>query len=364
MINKQSNFYLFYYFWSVPCGFYIFGFFPAPYYLSFLLGVFFLTICGVKKIDINTFLLFFVNISYFSLLLIYSKVNVWSYYFIGILTFLLLVSLRGNLTIAQANSIICKTVKFSIALLSMDTILRFAFPREAYLEKIQEQGHVDFIFYGYKHSFLFQDSNFIGLFALSIYFLVRNNINLFKYQKLIICLLIAILVLTFSRAAIISCTLVEFIILFTRSRLNFRSKVFIVMMLFLPVLYALLNIVSHSSDQSFESKFMLIHKFLKTFSEADLGQILFGWGLDNTRDHWGIAAHNLYNTLLLETGLFGFCLVIVSILYCSMINKRTKYHVLSLGIASLSFGLIFTPILIPLALNIISNGGENKNAHY
>ncbi len=33
---------------------------------------------------------------------------------------------------------------------------------------------------------------------------------------------------------------------------------------------------------------MLIHKFLKTFSEADLGQILFGWGLDNTRDHWGL----------------------------------------------------------------------------
>ncbi|MGK6625574.1 hypothetical protein ACKU0P_001635 [Enterobacter hormaechei] len=123
-----------------------------------------------KKIDLNTFLLFFVNVSYFSLLLIYSKVNVWSYYFIGILTFLLLVSLRGNLTIAQANSIIYKTVKFSIALLFMDTILRFAFPREAYLEKIQEQGHVDFIFYGYKHSFLFRDSNFVGLFALSIYF--------------------------------------------------------------------------------------------------------------------------------------------------------------------------------------------------
>ncbi len=48
MINKQSNFFILL-FLSVPCGFYIFGFFPAPYYLSFLLGVFFLTICGVKK---------------------------------------------------------------------------------------------------------------------------------------------------------------------------------------------------------------------------------------------------------------------------------------------------------------------------
>lgn len=59
MINKQSNFYLFYYFWSVPCGFYIFGFFPAPYYLSFLLGVFFLTICGVEKNRLKYILIVF-----------------------------------------------------------------------------------------------------------------------------------------------------------------------------------------------------------------------------------------------------------------------------------------------------------------
>ncbi|EHK7242084.1 hypothetical protein IGF45_004900, partial [Escherichia coli] len=77
-------------------------------------------------------------------------------------------------------------------------------------------------------------------------------------------------------------------------------------------------------------------------------------------EHWGIAAHSLFNTLLLEMGLVGFIIITISIVYCWCLNTKTLYHFMGLSIAFLSFGLIFTPFFIPLGLNIIMRDVSNE----
>ncbi|YCI82839.1 hypothetical protein M1D83_06605 [Enterobacteriaceae bacterium] len=294
------------------------------------------------------------------MIVIHSKINVWSYYFIGLLTFLLIIALRHSISVMQTKALIIKTVYFSIGLISIDTLLRFKYPRSAYLDHIYDQGQLDYVFYGYKHSFLFQDSNFVGLFAISIYFLFRAHRMLFQYKKTTMLVTILMIALTFSRAAIISLIIVEILILIDKVKIKSSLKVVIFLFLLAPGIILINDIINNINDESFKSKFLLLHNFLTTLSEGDIINLLFGWGFDNTRDYWGIAAHNLYNTLILETGVIGFLLICFCIIYCFLINTSTKYHLLAIGITSLSFGLIFTPIFVPLALNIISQNTKHE----
>lgn len=356
----KTNIYRFYFFISVFCGFYIFGFFPAPYYVFLCIGLFFISVSKIKHVDLNVIIIMCCVITYMIVLLSYSKINVWSYYFIGLLTFFAIIALRDNLSVIQKKMVTRKTISFSTLLVLIDTIYRFKFPRAEYLSAIEEQGKLDYIFYGYKHSFLFQDSNFVGLFILSVYFLFRENTYLYKNKKLMMLIIITLIIFTFSRAALVALIFTEVLRFLCRIKVDNRIKAVLSLLMIVPLVHAIVDVINHISDASFESKFMLLYKFWGTIEQRELIELTFGWGLDNTRDHWGIAAHSLFNTMIIEMGLVGFILIILSMLYCWSLNKKTCYHFIGLSIAFLSFGLIFTPFFIPLGLNIIMRDDLNE----
>ncbi|EKF9639059.1 hypothetical protein O1C50_003321, partial [Vibrio cholerae] len=168
---------------AIPCGLYIYGFFPAPYYISFVLGSAILAASLQAKISRVFLGILIVNLILFISLFSISKINVWSYYFIGMVALHFILCFQRNLNEEQIKRVIIYTVVFSVLLVMIDTILRFSFPRESYIDAITVHGNEDLMFYAYKHSFLFQDSNFVGLFILSIYFLFKNCKQFFLYSN-------------------------------------------------------------------------------------------------------------------------------------------------------------------------------------
>lgn len=293
------------------------------------------------------------NTSYYFILFCYSKVNVWSYYFIAITTYLLIIMLRKNITLSTIHIVVKYTIYVGLLILILDTIYRYNNPRVDYINSVIQQGKPEYIFYGYKHSFLFQDTNFIGLYTLSLYFLFRNNSFIFKYKKTISAIFIIIMILSLSRASILALFLVE-LFLVARRKLSLRTIILFVISALIISAIIIFNTTLIKVDNSFLSKFSILNIFITEINNTDITQLLFGWGLDNTREQWNIAAHNIFITLICETGLIGTILFLWVIIYGNNINKKTTPHILSLAIAGLSFGVVFSPILIPLALNIIS----------
>ncbi len=342
---------------AIPCGLYIYGFFPAPYYISFVLGT--VILCASLKAKLSRVFLgmLIINVIVFIALFFSSKINVWSYYFIGIVALFFILCFEQNLNKEQIKSVIIYTVIFSVLLLTIDTFLRFTFPRDSYIDAIISHGNEDMMFYAYKHSYLFQDSNFVGLFLLSIYFLFKKNKNIFSNGSVINVLIVALVFFSLSRAAIISFLLV-FLMEYINSVFNNRMLKLCLSMFFMPIVLLMVflggAIFNIFEDESFESKIFLINKLFDTLLDRDIGSLFFGWGFDNTRDYWGIAAHNLYGTLMLESGIIGTTILLSTFVFLYSQNKGMWPQLLSISIASISFGLIFSPVTVPIALNFIS----------
>lgn len=355
------NIYRFYLLLCVPCGLYIYGFFPAPYYISFLFSFCFLLFSKIKKIDKSAISILFIITFFYFIILLQSKINVWSYYLISSVSFLLIIALRKSIDIPSTQSVIRKTVIFSLSILSLDTVYRFLFPKTDYIENILSHGKSEFLFYGYKHSFLFLDSNFTALFAYSVYFLLRDNLYLFKHKKLIIFISLLIIFLTFSRAVIFTCILIETFRFLYSIKIDKKLK-FVFLSFFLFLLFIISLYIQRDADESLSSKFYIFDLLFENLYNFNLMYLIFGWGIDNTRDILDIAAHSLYSTLLLETGMLGFLLITLMFFYSFIISKKTFWHFLGLAIAFLSLGMLFTPITIPLALNVMINSKDKINA--
>ncbi|MGY0149803.1 O112ac family O-antigen polymerase [Edwardsiella tarda] len=360
-IKKARPLYLSVLFLCSGCGLYVYNFFPAPYYVFIIFSIVFF-LCA-KKITLRRSTIFFIiiNIFLFSYLFVYSNLNVWSYYFVGIIGFLFVIAVGGNLTEVERDKIIRYTVYLSLCAVVYDTIYRYVYPSQDYISVVTAAGRDDLIFYAYKYSLLFQDSNFVGLFLISIYFLVRENKVIFKHYYLLVFIIFALTVLTISRAAIAALIFVEAIRTFFGTKISIHAKITLIILSMLPFLYLLIDVSEQFNDASFESKFYLMHKFYTTMINRDVIELLFGWGLDKTREHWDIAAHSFFNTLILETGVVGFLIILSTFIYALLLNRKVKYHFLAIAITSLSFGLVFSPFVIPMALNVISLNNRNEN---
>ncbi|WP_162627179.1 O-antigen ligase family protein [Aeromonas media] len=359
-------FWLCLYLMSVPCGMYIYGFFPAPYYVFFIASIMLSFIILPNKIMVTPVISFLVTLSVFAILFTDSKINVWSYYLIGVFAFYYAIIFGSSVSDAKLKIIIHHVILVAVVICALDTIYRFSFPKKEYIDAILEQGNDNLMFYAYKHSFIFQDSNFIGLYLLSATFLLINNRSGLSNKKyyVFLILLVVLVLLTFSRAAIVG--LVFGLIAHTYLRIKVKYIIYarslLLLILILTMLVLLFFTIGLSSnvdinaiyDGSFITKLTIVDNFITTMENKDIYGVLFGWGLDNTSAYWGIAAHNLFFTLILETGIVGFVIILMPFLFYSVKYKEVAPQAIALSIACFSFGLIFSPVTIPFALNILS----------
>ena len=163
------------------------------------------------------------------------------------------------------------------------------------------------IFYHYKASLFFFDSNFAGieiLCLLAIMFAFRETIGR-KRWLLAYLLLFA----TFSRASIAAgvCQLVVYKLWRWRIWTLFGllvAQVIVIGQLFLSYIAQGAEAI-RNVDGSLSSKFFILSLMTEIYRQADAAQRLFGIGVGNLFNLAGIFAHNIVATFVLELGIGG-----------------------------------------------------------
>lgn len=210
-------------------------------------------------------------------------------------------------------------------------------------------------FYPYKlNSFIFQDSNFVALHLFCL-LVISLSLNL-RFKSLILYILI---ILTFSRSAILGSILFIFLFAILNSRYFKFLKIFIYFLIIIFIIYFAMIFENLSKgyildDGSFLSKFSIINLALNYSDKYFLlSDYLFGIGLANSYKLIGIGAHNILVVILFETGIVGT--IIYLFYFSSIINKNyikekmIHYYLLFMGIFLLmgfSLGLYLFPIMV------------------
>ncbi|MEC6831861.1 O-antigen ligase family protein [Photobacterium toruni] len=285
-----------------------------------------------------------------------------SYYVIGFICYYYVIGfLRGS---TREEKYFCAwiTLFFSSLTILIDTVYRFLTPNYAYMESVSSRGEANLIFYAYKHSYIFQDSNFSALVSLLMVCLSALLWKEFKSKIAFYFFLLnsCLVFFSFSRASIGACLV--FYILFFLSGLNQRlSKVryfYIITILLISVLCIIIihfsnyNIFS-SSDGSLQTKFEILYNTIHQLDSGNLFDFFIGWGFNQTKFYMPRSAHNLLITFLLETGIIGLLTFIVFSYQYITKNIWTFLTLTTFLVASMSFGLLISAYMVPLAIIVI-----------
>ncbi|MFT6985481.1 MAG: O-antigen ligase [Psychromonas sp.] len=238
--------------------------------------------------------------------------------------FILVLLLAHDFQYQKLVILLKRLVQISIPLLLFEAYYRLTHPIYILESGFDYRSVEDQFFYPFKlNSVMYQDSNFVATFALVLFFLAFYLKRRFKEKlKLESSLLFIVILLSISRAAILSVLL--FIVIFYI--FNKKSKV-LKMLFYLVVIASFIIGLSYiASDGSFQSKFHLIDLFVTFLTESNLSSLLFGVGYGNTKLLFGMGAHNFIITHVVESGLIGFTLLSLFWIDCFFSSyKQTSF---------------------------------------
>ena len=163
-------------------------------------------------------------------------------------------------------------------------------------------------YYKYKYnSVMFEDSNYVGVFIMCLFFLCvyleHNDKIKLKIPKIILAILT---VATFSKAAI--ATLLIFFILFDL-RLSKFMKIIIIALGALGGLSIFIKQVL--LDGSLAGKIGIVSSAIQYLKGAPPYRVLFGVGFGNSKTVLSIGAHNMIVAYIIESGVVGLCMLLI-----------------------------------------------------
>lgn len=324
-------------------GFYLTRLIPvSPVYLCFILGI----ICvfaaiffkrRVKYIGIIVTPYYFILYLCLTQVFLGPMIGTFINVFFSLLYLVFMPIVLPGLTRSQVIRIAVYFIRFSVILLGIEGIYRLTHPIfQVEGSTVDYSNSEDLVFYAYKmNSIMFQDSNFVGLYGLAIFFLA-HYINRFhtKINKLWMVILAGLIAGTLSRAAIISMALTLILVWILGYKLQVKR---ILILLILGLLFTGFAVSQFINDPSLQSKFHIIELTQQYLEKASLFNLLFGVGLGNTKQYLNIGAHNFFVAYLIESGIFGLILQ-VSIIIELFLKSKTKAWpvILSFLIAGLS----------------------------
>jgi len=178
---------------------------------------------------------------------------------------------------------------------------------------------------------MYQDSNFVGLFILSLFFFLLY-IKQFTFKKyyLSFAMLTILLLTTISRASIL--TLFLFVILYFNRKIIYKYRIFIFIFLIILAFTLFPILLEYRTiDDSFSTKFGIFDKTIEYISNASVINLLFGVGFGNAVEVLNVGAHNFFVTYIVESGFIGLVLIVILWTY---ILLKTKFKA---GIVMLPF---------------------------
>lgn len=340
---------------------YIFGFFPAPFYFFLLFSVFLLIFPQYRNsynLSFSGWLTFLgLLITMLAFRIVDSDYSVMSYYVIGFFCFFTIVGLLHTSSLTE--KILCGMVTLisSTMVMTFDTIYRFLNPDFDYINAVTSHDKVDLVFYAYKHSYIFQDSNFSGLLCsilVGLSLLITSVTN-YRLAKFLLIVNIVLVYFSYSRAAMFGVILYFFLylLLFGFGKVNkfiFFAIGLIILALFVLLIPLIMASLSSLSDGSLLLKLDTFFETYETIKNGGVHQFLFGWGFNQSMNHMVRAAHNLFITIILESGFLGFIVFILFVIQYFTFNKWALISIISFITITMSFGLIISAYMVPLAL--------------
>jgi len=350
--------------WVLFSGLYLTKIMPvSPVYVAFLLCFIFLFLIYLIKDN--------KNIHKFSIIIFFSSVLLLIQFYLTsipltlnlILTFfspLLIYGLFKNMTIGI--SFFNTYAFFYFSLFLADGVWRLFHPNlEIDQAKLDALG-IGFHIYKF-NSFMYIDSNFVGLqavFVLSV-FLWANNFYKQKLNKLILILAFISILLTISRAAYLGAFLALFLYYIQDSKIK---QYFSILLMFL-LLFVVSNMLSFmENDVSFESKFIILEKTAVYLNSVDIFSLFFGVGAGKAETVLGIGAHNLLVSLIVETGILGVILFFIYIFYFFLkitygrVLLIAPFIIVSMSLSTLAMPYFFS--LLALVSSILSKAKKEK----
>lgn len=316
-------------FFIVPfSGFYVTKLPISPIYVFVMIGFYFFltyTLLIQKFYWDNMLLLTFVVLLYFLFSqIIFSKPDIASYVGINfslsifMLTYMILNKMKNiNSILVLAEKIII----FSIPLLIFEAYYRLTHP--VIIVDFAARGQEELEFYYLKfNSIMFMDSNFVGIFILTLFFFQLYLMEYTKKKYLFRLFLLSLLIFTtLSRASIISLLIFSFLWLFRKKIYKYKIFFIIAFVVFILTVVPFLYQISYL-DPSFGTKFDILLKSVEYLLHTDVPSLLFGVGFGNTKDVLDIGAHNIVVAYLIESGLLG--LVLITFLWLCIL-KKTRF---------------------------------------
>nr|WP_294872390.1 hypothetical protein [uncultured Pedobacter sp.] len=281
----------------------------------------------------------------------------------SILYFIMAITLITKLETKQVIRVADFMFWVSIPLLVVESFYRITHPvflidtTGGSAVEVEDAGIYPFKF----SSIMYQDSNFVGIFIICLFFLayyIYNYVEARKIYVYIMLLLFILILLTLARAAI-SSTVVFFLFFFISKRIGFYRTVFIFGLI--GILFKLLFLQSVEEDGSLQSKFMIIERTASFIEKAPLNEIVFGVGIGNTVKYLGIGAHNFFVTYIVETGFLGLTILMFFwgyLVYCS--KGKVLYVMLPFLVAGMSLAGHAIPFLYTVFAIIIKLSRDNN----
>ena len=188
--------------------------------------------------------------------------------------------------------------------------------------------------------------------------------NIYKLSRIYFFILWLLLFCTFSRAAFIS-GIISYFVLYNTKNLKFKIISFLI--IFLMCIFILFKIYMNDFDLiqvdgSFNSKFFIIkiviENYLNFFSTINK---IFGIGLGNFEGIFGIFAHNMYVTFIVEFGILGSILLIIPAIYfIRQTNYMCFFIFLPNFIAGFSLFSAYSPFIFLLTSLIFIEEKEKR----
>lgn len=321
-------------------GFYISSIKIDPIYIAFLLGVFFLypNAMSNRRINLKSELvpvyafIAYIVITQYLILKNYSKpvINVLLALIYFIVTFRS-VDYMDYKKISRISHIFINT---SIVILIIEATYRWFHPVDL-IENISRGAYI----YRYKiSSFMYQDSNFVGIYIVVLFFYCIYLKKYFgeKYNVQLIFLFILCL-LTISKASIV--TMILFWIIFDLE----ISKIFkIILLLVLGATAGMWFLKMIIQDESLMARYALFYYAGKYFESASVFNKAIGVGFGNAKYYMNIGAHSIFIAFLVEAGIVGLVALLLVWVY---IVKKTKGQALV--------------VLLPFSLNALALSGHS-----
>lgn len=340
----------------------------SPFYFGFTISILYFFICLINNNKLNkknSILIF----SLISIIFVYDLINIiitdtYDWFFIILISYvinyvgLFLSTIISNSV--QNKKVIIKSliVFFSLSILVgiADAVYRF--------KSFSVTQLVLMSFYDFKSdSIMFDDSNwagFIFMIAFSFYIYVRDK--KFYRNWLIGLLLFVLVLLSLSRAAIVSSVLIivysRYIRMRKRTRLFLDSFIVITIFVLIPLVINLFM-----KDGSFGTKIKILTGFKYYLSNASITQLFFGNGTGAASNdlsllgNCGFSGHLYVIIKVLDMGFIGLFLDVLLFSVLTIITKREFLYLLipfiicglSMCPTNLCFFYILTGVLVTIS---------------